>query len=266
MDGGTNDAALVLDATGSDAAIVADAAPDAFWQPAPDNLELSFGFEEGDAVNGFVDEVTGEGRFHLLNGSVVDGQPYGHALSTDNRGAIYEGAGFGDVSDELRARFTRNATLEGWINQTSVDEHDVAMSFGFVHIFILPDATTCDVTVTSEGGDSIDVDSVSVPSTTHALPRGAWTHVACTYRDGDVYLYINGRLYSGSPGNPYRYPSGRDLRSVNSPFDLRVGEGANYVGLIDELKVWSRALSPSEICSQVGGDYTEGGCIPPGGI
>lgn len=266
MDAGTNDAAMAADAVLSDAPLFFDTGTDAFWQPQPVDLQMSFGFEVGDWMNGYADDVTGVNLFHLANGTVVDGQLHGHALNTDNRSGIYEAGGYADSSDELRARFTRSVTLEAWVNQTSADANDVAMEFGFVAVYVLPDATVCQIDVASEDGTNIDVRSVTVPASSHEFPRGVWTHVACTYNDGDVYLYINGHLYPGTPNNPYRYVAGRNVRSVNSPYALRVAGGENYIGLLDEIKLWSRALSGSEICNQVGGDYTEGGCIPPGGI
>ena len=86
------------------------------------------------------------------------------------------------------------------------------------------------------------------------LPLNQWTHLAGTF-DGSVFnLYINGQLRATGSGT---------LGPVNSD-DLQIGGagacGFTFGGLIDEVKLFNRALTPSEIrtiiTDDLGGNYS----------
>jgi hypothetical protein len=75
--------------------------------------------------------------------------------------------------------------------------------------------------------------------------RGEWTHVVVTYHDlnsesgGGAQLYLNGRLQGETPqiGETFTW----DLAGA----EIRIG--VNYIGLYDELALFSRALTPAEV-------------------
>ena len=79
------------------------------------------------------------------------------------------------------------------------------------------------------------------------IQPGQWTHIACTYDQTMIRLYQDGAQVgmqpaSGPiPNNPTPFAVG-----MNSP------SGDNMFGKLDELKVWRRALTASEICDEVG--------------
>ena len=76
------------------------------------------------------------------------------------------------------------------------------------------------------------------------IPTSVWTHVAGTYDRQFVRIYING-VEVGSAASTAPIPnSTRDLYIGNE--DLLSGTRA-FDGLIDELVIYDRALSPSEI-------------------
>ncbi len=67
------------------------------------------------------------------------------------------------------------------------------------------------------------------------LPPGAWHHVAAVVKSGKAFLYVNGRqAATGSCSGP----------PTASPGPLRFGAGA-----LDDLRLYSRALSPDEVKS-----------------
>jgi hypothetical protein len=76
-----------------------------------------------------------------------------------------------------------------------------------------------------------------------ALAVGQWTHVACTLEAGTLRLYVDGvQVQQGTAS-----PVGRSTATFN------VGENSpdgndQARGLFDRVRVWSRALSPAEIC------------------
>jgi hypothetical protein len=74
-----------------------------------------------------------------------------------------------------------------------------------------------------------------------ALPLNTWTHVAATYDGATLRLYINGAQVSSQPH------SGAIVTSTGA---LRIGgdsAGEYFQGLLDEIRIYNRALSPSEI-------------------
>jgi len=76
--------------------------------------------------------------------------------------------------------------------------------------------------------------------------NGVWEFVVVTVQaDGTGQIYING-VASGSSANV------GDLSGITTTTDLRIGNRAgatdrSYDGLIDELAIWNRALSTTEI-------------------
>ena len=73
--------------------------------------------------------------------------------------------------------------------------------------------------------------------------RDAWTHVVVTWSAlgagrGTSALYLNGKLVSNSPAirEPFTWDSGVAIRL-----------GVNYTGLLDEIAIFNKSLSPKEI-------------------
>ena len=93
---------------------------------------------------------------------------------------------------------------------------------------------------------------VTLPS---VIPVNAWTHVACTYDNANLKIYVNG----ASVGSLFVGPKS----VVNSASNLRIsGDDNNNVhfnGLIDEPQVFNRALSQTELQSIVAAG-TSGQC------
>ena len=81
----------------------------------------------------------------------------------------------------------------------------------------------------------------------HANIAGKWIHIASTYDEGTIKLYINGTLVSTTPnlvnpGDTLSYP-------------LRVGYSGDpyssydrvFYGVVDEVSIWNKSLSQEEI-------------------
>jgi hypothetical protein len=87
-----------------------------------------------------------------------------------------------------------------------------------------------------------------------ALILNSWTHIAMTYNQiSGLSLYINGSLYSTSPVYPLIYCAPQTptatltlgyTSQVNQPGTAAIGQ---FSGAIDELRVYSRTLSSSEV-------------------
>jgi hypothetical protein len=78
------------------------------------------------------------------------------------------------------------------------------------------------------------------------VPVGQWHHVVCTYNGAQLRIYQNGVLtgtlnHTGSIGN-----TGVDLMLGRQANGVPAG-GITYRGDWDEVKMWNRALNPSEV-------------------
>jgi hypothetical protein len=74
------------------------------------------------------------------------------------------------------------------------------------------------------------------------VPVGRWTYLALTYDGSQERLYVNGDLAS-------RHPAGATLETPGSPLWIGGNRpwGSHFEGLIDDVRVYSRALSPAEL-------------------
>jgi len=72
-----------------------------------------------------------------------------------------------------------------------------------------------------------------------------WTHIAGTFENGVIHIYINGVQHTPSvnhyPGYYRSFVGGRVSRLGNYP------EGYNFNGLIASVRIYNRALSEAEI-------------------
>lgn len=93
----------------------------------------------------------------------------------------------------------------------------------------------------------------NVVSDAAPLPEGAWTHVALVHRAGQLRLYAGGRLVGKAPlADPTAIASVLRVGSVTER--VKQPDGAliesrvkGFVGAIDDLQVFARALSEEEI-------------------
>jgi len=88
------------------------------------------------------------------------------------------------------------------------------------------------------GSNEINVSSSTIPQ------NGVWYHVAGTYDGSTARLYVNGIQENAvSASGNLVLPTWVEIGSVNTP----TGRYNYFEGVLDEVKVWNRALSASEI-------------------
>jgi hypothetical protein len=81
------------------------------------------------------------------------------------------------------------------------------------------------------------------PTTTYTIKTGKWYHIAGTYDGSMVKLYVNGKLEDQFPGSIALNDSDRPLYIGR----WRAGDPAYWAGIIDEVKIYNRALTQEEI-------------------
>jgi uncharacterized repeat protein (TIGR01451 family) len=75
-----------------------------------------------------------------------------------------------------------------------------------------------------------------------ALPVGAWTHLAMTYDGGTVRVYVNATLVASAPAT-----GGIGVSSSPLSIGGTAAYGEFFSGRIDDVRIYSRALTPLEI-------------------
>jgi hypothetical protein len=197
-------------------------------------LVAAYAFNEGAGT--IAADASGNGRAGTISGATwVAGGRFGRALSFD---------GVNDwvtVADASGLDLTTAVTLEAWVKPTALS------GWRTVVLKELTGAGLCYALYAHDnephpaGYIRTGSDEPQVPGTVQ-LPVGSWSHVALTYDGAQLRLYVNG-LLAGS-----RNQAG--LMAVsNGP--LRIGGnsvwGEYFAGLIDEVRVYNRALSQTEI-------------------
>jgi hypothetical protein len=90
------------------------------------------------------------------------------------------------------------------------------------------------------------------PLTNDSVKVDKWNHIAITFRDREVRIYINGILDAAFP-----YTMDADLPTgYSSPVIIGKGWADKFEGRIDEVKIYAQALSDSLILKK----YIEAGC------
>jgi len=79
------------------------------------------------------------------------------------------------------------------------------------------------------------------------LETDSWHHIAATYNGKKIYIYADGKkVGEGDQPAPALDSTGSNMRIGNSPAGSRA-----YQGIIDEVRIWSRALDENEINFQM---------------
>ena len=224
------DAAGAVDATAPDAALDtgADAAsgdagsPAAFCDPADPELVGCFRFEDT------TDDASGA----ALAGNAAT---VGFEQGVSGRAAVFTAASALQIT-ETPALDVAAVTVEMWVRPDGLPVAPARAGLfdnsGQYALFVLDNARLrC-----SGNGEAI-VDG--------ALTVGLWTHVACVHDGQSITLYIDGLVRAtGAAGAINLAPAtGSNIGSDNP------GGNDDFIGRIDELRIWSRPRTPDEICA-----------------
>jgi fibronectin type 3 domain-containing protein len=208
----------------------------------PLGLVAAYGFDEGSGLT--TADQSGRGNTGTLsNATWAATGKYGSALSFNGSNA------FVSIADSSSLDLTAGMTLEGWVRPNTgggfrtlvVKERPGDLVYG---LYSNTDGNRPQSQVTI-GGTARWIDG------TAPVSAGVWTHVAGTYDGTTQRLYVNGAqvaslALSGS------------ITTSTSP--VKIGGNAIwsewFTGLIDEVRIYSRALSPAEIQSDMSTSVT----------
>ena len=139
-------------------------------------------------------------------------------------------------------------TLAVWVKPSAVTDWSRVLDFGTGtnnYLFLTPRAGTT-------GAVRFAIRTPSIPEQvingTAPLPAGAWTHVAVTLSGNTGTLYVNGVVVGTNPAITLR-PSSLGNTTQNYIGESQFIADPTFNGLVDELLLYNRALTPGEIAS-----------------
>jgi methionine-rich copper-binding protein CopC len=202
---------------------------------AGSGLVAAYGFEEGTGTG--VGDSSGFGNHGTISGATwINAGRFGKALTFD---------GVNDwvtVPDAASLDLTNGMTLQAWVYPTAAADGTVVTkqtTGGLVYSLYSYDDAPIPVAY-------VDATSYWTASGAAPLPLNAWSHLAATYDGTTLRLFVNGTLAgSRAVGNAILASAG----------PLRIGGnsiwGEYFQGLIDEVRIYNRALVASEIAADM---------------
>jgi hypothetical protein len=209
----------------------------------PAGLAAAYGFSEGKGAT--TADSSGNGNTGVINGATWTTQgESGTALA-------YNGAGaYVDIGNGSALRITGSMTISAWINSAAfpVDDAAIVSKRTSANIGFQLDTTvdtgprTVGFKLTSPSGAKMFRYGATV------LRTNQWYYVTGVYDAAaqTVTVYVNGRLDNGVTMGPV-VGSQQD-----SPLNVNIGRragntGFNFGGVIDDVRIYNRALSQTEI-------------------
>jgi hypothetical protein len=206
----------------------------------PTGAVAYYTFEEGagTAVNDSAGDAT------VNNGTIV-GTVSRVASRTGFGQALSFNGGRVDVPDAANLDFTAAFTVEAWVNVTTAGNWRTVVMKGRGAVNQLSYALYAQSGNTSPSGYMFNGADREVMGT--AMSANAWHHLAVTLGGGTLTLYVDGTARATRTG----------LGSITgtNAAPLQIGNntvytGENLVGLIDEVAIYNRALTATEIAQR----------------
>jgi len=196
-------------------------------------LVASYGLNEGTGTT--VKDASANGNNGSITGAtwITTGR-YGAALSFSGTGA------FVSIPNSQSLNMTNAITVEAWVYPTALGGWKplVYKETGFAYVLMGSSGSS---STPSFGGSFSSANAMG----TTALPLNTWSHIAGTYDGTTLRVYVNGVLATSQAQTG-------TISASTGP--LMIGgnnEGEYWAGRIDEVRIYNRALSQSEIQSDL---------------
>jgi hypothetical protein len=205
--------------------------------------------------DGNANDIVSTNNGALINGATFANGEVGQAFSFNGAGQAVE------VSDAPNLNFATNApmSVDCWVFRTGTEHvmHFVGKRSGCADSTFL----SYQLALNTDSGQGLVFGAYPTEAASGLdLPLNVWTHLAGTFDGGTYRLYVNGVLVASGAGS---------LGPTTSA-PLLIGSSGDCVtmdGLIDEVEVYSRALSDAEVAAifNAGSDgKCKPSCVPTG--
>jgi hypothetical protein len=198
------------------------------------SLVAAYAFNEGSGSTAA--DASGTGNTGTIAGATWAAGKFDQALAFNGTSSWVTVAGSSSLN------LTTGMTLEAWVRPTAAAPDWTAAVIkerpgGLAYALYAADGAG------KPPAGYINQDGADVHATGPAvLPLNTWTHLAATYDGSTIRLYVNGSQVASTA---------RTGAITTSTSPLRIGGdsvwGEYFTGLIDEVRVYNRALSQTEI-------------------
>jgi chitodextrinase len=202
--------------------------------PPPPNSGLAgaWGFSEG--TGGTTADASGNGNTGTITSASWTAQGrYGSALSFNGANSVVR------IPNSASLNVTTGMTLSAWVRPTAAQGGWRTILQRQADAYFLHASNGDPLHPAGGGTFGGSTDFVGGPT---AIPVNAWTHVALTYDLATVRLYVSGTQAATRAATGAIQTNTNPLWiGGNTPY------GEYFQGLIDEARVYNRALTPAEI-------------------
>jgi hypothetical protein len=176
--------------------------------------------------------------------------------------AAADGVSISDPNDNSLDGFTA-WTVEGWINMAAlpVDNYATLVKKNSAYMCRFVEGAGC---VSCYTGQAVTFDGAGQHAANWTIPAmsapttNTWYHMACTYSGAGLSVYWNGSLMTTVPG-------GGAFTNTTVPLGIGTGGGIETLaGMIDEVRMWTVARTPREICLDACGSFSNNVCTYDG--
>jgi hypothetical protein len=210
-------------------------------------LVAAYGFDEGSGTT--VGDSSGNGHTGAISGATwtVSGK-YSGALSFNGTSSY--------VSVSNPNLPTGDFTWSAWISPNRTDGFRTIMESAGLDAHpggLEVDIDTGRIVIYSNGGNPLTSAAI--------IPTGVWSHVALTRSGSAIKLYISGNQDPNTGTDGAAHDFGGCALTIGMDYDSDCTGNLNgyFEGIIDEIRIYSRALSQAEIQSYMNTPIT-----PPG--
>lgn len=199
-------------------------------------LVAAYGFNEGSG------STVGDSSGYANNGSIF--QATWFATGKFGKALAFDGSNdYVSVNDSSSLDLTNKMTLEAWVRPTATSgwrtvlmkENGSELAYG-MYARESTNRPSGWMRVNPTSGSSQSVGA------TPALTTNAWNHLATTYDGASLKLYVNGTLRATKAQTGSMYVSSGPLK-----FGGNAMWGEFFAGQLDEIRVYNRALTQTEI-------------------
>jgi hypothetical protein len=198
------------------------------------NVGVSYHDDLMIASPAIIKDVSGNGRHGFLhyNAYLTKGR-FGNAAKFDGVGD------YAEIPYDPGFRSPDAISIEAWIYPTP--PHQKSGTGGIINN--VNGAANSRILISPDGTLRFELHGWREGIVGPAVSNETWSHVAYVYDGEEEKIYINGKLELASPYS-IKLPVG------TTPITLgwgHTGDNYHYNGLIDEVKIYNRALSPEEV-------------------
>lgn len=164
------------------------------------------------------------------NGTSIGSVPF--VAGAFNEAASFEGASYINVLDSASLKNTPQLSISAWIK--SYDAKQLLRKEGLYNIWTGTDYAMFE----TKAGNACTSTWKNVSAA--GVDYSMWAFVAGVYDGSTMKIYINGELKESKPATGL-------IGNCSSPLWIGYSPGSYFRGLIDELKIYNRALSADEV-------------------